>query len=93
MSERSIGNLELVAADRAWTSWTCNSLRHQARELRALERTAIAKADRATQPPAKRESYLLLAASYRRAAEAFELDVQLLEDARARARRAAADAG
>lgn len=93
MTRRGIGNIDLVAADRAWTSWTCNSLRHQARSLRELERTAIAKAGRATQPPAKRESYLLLAAAYRRAAEAFELDVQLLEDARARARRAAAESG
>jgi hypothetical protein len=87
---RSVGNIEIVAADSAWTSWTANSLRHEAKALRELEKRAAAKADRATQPPAKRESCLLLAAAYARAAAMLELEADVLLDARARARRAAA---
>ncbi len=88
MTRRGIGNIDLVASNAIAAALVCDRALEQARHHRELERRAANDARHGG--PALRDAQLMVAAMHRRAAEAFELEADVVARARARARRSAA---
>ena len=89
MKERPpIGRLDVVAADASATGWTRNSLEHGVQMLGELVARAQAQGRRA-QTEGIAEGCRVLARAYDDARRVLQLELDLLDDARAARRRTA----